>query len=302
MRLKKLCIEMVMQMGDFFKQFFVDKTNSSKYRYLNTEQLDNMASSTVGTVVDTAEITVDIMGVVISGNTAKIMLKVTANQLASVLYDTGIKPLKNYRFNDDVSGSLFEDLGMASTRYYYSDEEESLAPNQFEILYTAIGKGTLGKEKYTIVLKNLGYFAIGDGPGTDFVPIYNGSWRFDIAFDPGSDTCKNVLIDQQVTAGNYNFVLNSVNITPLACTIHLQCNPEDEYLNDHLDEIYKAFLDGTEDCCLTLSNDVKLSNEQFERSNFGGEAGFTIMLTFNVPVTVEDVVSISLFGSEYSLK
>jgi len=288
--------------GDFFKQFFADKANSSKYSYMNTEQLDNMASSTVGTVVDTDEITIDVMGVIVSGNTVKIMLKVTANQLDSVLYDTGIEPLMNYRFNDDTSGSLFEDFGMASTSYYYSDKEESLAPNQYEILYTVIGKSTFEKEKYTIVLKNFGYFAIGDGPGTDFVSIYDSSWQFDIGFDSGSDTSKSVFINKQITAGSYRFILKSVNITPLACTVSLECNQDDEYLNEHLSEIYKAFSDGTEDCCLTLSNGTKLSNGQFEKSNFGGGEGFTMMLTFNVPVAVEDVASMSLFGTEYSLE
>lgn len=288
--------------GDFFKHFFADKANNNEYSYMNTDQLEKMASSTVGTVVDTDEITIDVMGVIVSGNTTKIMLKITANQLDSVLYDTGIEPLENYRFNDEISGSLFEDFGMASTRYFYSNKENSLAPNQFEILYTINRSSNFKKGQYTIKLNKFGYFSIGDGPGTDFVSKYDKSWQFNIVLDSNSDTSKKVLIDKLITVGNNSFILNSININPLACTINLKCNQDDKYLKEHLKEIFKAFSDGTENCCLTLSNGMKLSTGQFEKTHTAGEKDFTVVLTFNVPVAVKDVISISLFGTEYSLK
>lgn len=291
--------------GDFFKQFFADKANSdaeNDYSYMNTEQIDNMASSTVGTVVNTDELTIDVMGVIISGNTAEIMLKVTANKLDSVLYDTGIEPLNNYRFNDDTGGSLFKDFETASIRHYYSDEDESLAPNQFKILYTLIGKDTFEKGQYTIKLSDFGYFTSGDGAGTDFVSIYDKSWQFDIAFDPGSDTSKSVFVNKEITIGGYSFIFNSVNITPLACTIRLECNHDRKYFNEHLNKILKAFTEGTEYCSITLADGTILSSNQFEKRGFGGEEGFTVVLTFNAPVTVNDVVSLTLFGTEYSLE
>lgn len=290
--------------GDFFKQFFTNKSNNdaeNDYSYMNTEQLNDMASSTMGTVVDTDDLTIDVMGVIVSGNTAKIMLRVTANQLDSVLYDTGIEPLENYRFHDDMSGSLFDDFEMGSIGYYYSDKDKSLAPNQFEILYTMIGNGDFEKDQYTIKLNNFGYFDF--SREDQFMPLYSGSWQFNVAFDPNSDTSKSIFIHKEMIIEDYGFTLGSVNITPLACTIRLSCNEDEAYLDEHIKEIFKAFSDGSKDCSLMLADGTTLSNRQFEANPSGGAEGegFTLILAFKGPITVDDVVSLSLFGTEYSL-
>ncbi|MEG6510831.1 hypothetical protein [Desulforamulus ruminis] len=286
----------------FYKQFFADKANSNAendYSYINTEQIDDMASTTV---VNTDELTIDVMSMTISGNTAEFMLKVTANKLDSVLHDTGIEPLKNYRFNNDIGGSLFKNFERASTRYYYSDEDERLAPNQFEILYTLIGTDTFKKGQYTIKLSHFGYFTANNDKVTDFVSIYDGSWQFDIAFDPVSDISKSVFVNKEITIGGHDFSLNNINVTPLACTISLKCNQDSKYLNENLDEIFKAFTEDAEDCSVILADGTILSSDQFEKSFSGGEEGFTKVLIFNVPVTVNDIVLLTLFGTEYSLE
>ena len=63
--------------------------------------LDGMASGTAGTAVDTEELSIAVQGALISGNTAEIILRVTAKKLDSVLYDNGIETLNNYRFGDE---------------------------------------------------------------------------------------------------------------------------------------------------------------------------------------------------------
>ena len=290
--------------GGFFKQFFADKANNAagkNYRHMNTEQLDNMASSTVGTVVDTDEITIDVMGVIISGNTAEIMLKVTANQLDTVLYDTGIKPLKNYRFNDDLGGSLFSNFEIVSSRYYYSDEDKSLAPNQFKILYTLIGTDNFKQEQYSIELRKFGYFTLGNGTGTVFKSLYDDCWQFKVAFDSQTDSSKSILINKEITAGSYSFILNKVNITPLVCTISLKYNQTDGYINKNSDKIYQDFAKESKDCSLTLKDGTILGSEQFEMNPSGGAEGYTLILTFNVPVTVSDISSMSIFGVKFAL-
>ncbi|NPV89742.1 MAG: hypothetical protein HPY50_03060 [Firmicutes bacterium] len=290
--------------GDFFKQFYSDKAkNDTKndYSYMNTEQLNNMASSTVGTVVNTDDLAVDVMGVIVSGNTAEIMLRVTAKQLDSVLYNTGIEPLENYRFHDASSWMSMPGSNgyMWSIGYLYSDKVKSLAPNQFEILYTMHGSEDFKKSQYTIKLTDFGYFDF--SRADQFVPLYSGTWQFDVDFDPSSDTGKSVFVDKEITVGGYSFTVDRINITPLACTVCLSCNGDKKYLNEHSMEMFKVFSDGSKDCSLTLVNGTKLSSGQFEASSSGGVEGFTLILTFNGPISVDDVVSLSLFGTEYSL-
>lgn len=268
---------------------------------MNTEQLDNMASSTVGTVVNTDELAVDVMGVIVSGNTAKIMLRVTAKQLDSVLYNTGIEPLENYRFHDDSSWmSMSGSTGyMGSTGYLYSDKVKSLAPNQFEILYTMHGSKDFKKSQYKIQLTDFGYFDF--SRADQFVPLYSGTWQIDVDFDHSSDTSKGVFVDKDITVGGYSFTVDRINITPLACTVCLGCNGDKTYLDEHSNEMFKVFADGSKDCSLTLVDGTKLSSGQFEANPSGGAEGFTLVLTFNGPITVDDVVSLSLFGTEYFL-
>lgn len=288
--------------GDFFKQLFINKANNDKqndYSYMNTEQLSDMASSTVGTVVETNELTIDVIGVIVSGNTAEIMLRVTAKQLDSVLYDTGIEPLENYRFHDDTSGSLFDNFEMGSTGYYYSDKNRSLAPNQFEILYTMTGSEDFEKGQYTIELTDFGYFDF--SREDQFMPLYSGKWKFNVAFDSNLQASKSILVNKEIIVGDYGFTLGSINITPLACTISLSCNEDEAYLNEHIKEIFKAFSDESRECSITLADGTVLNNGQFEAAPSGGAEGFTLILAFNGPITVNDVVSLSLFGIECPL-
>lgn len=289
--------------GDFFKQFFEDlayKDVNNDYNYMNTEQLKDMASSTVGTVVDTDKLTIDVMGVIISGNTVEIVLRVTANQLDSVLYETGIEPLENYRFHDDMSGSLFEDLGVGSISYCYSNKDKSLAPNQFKIIYSIAGSGDYKKDKYTIKLTDFGYFDF--SRQDQFQPLYSGSWQFNIAIDPKADTSKSIIAKKEIMVNDYSFTLASINITPLVCTFRLSCNEDKAYINEHIKEIFKAFSDRSQDCSLTLADGTTLNKEQFEAIPFGGADGFTLTLKLKGPITVDNVLSLSLFGTKYSLK
>jgi hypothetical protein len=288
--------------GDFFKQFFAEKANKdpkNNYGYMNTEQLKDMASSTVGTVVDTDELAIDVMGVLTSGNTAKIMLRITAKKLDSVLYETGIEPLENYRFHDECS-IPFDNFLIGSIGYIYSDKQKNLAPNQFEILFTLIGKESFGKGKYTMKLTDFGYFDF--SRDDQFAPLYKRSWQFNIAFDSDSDLSKCIHVGEEAVFGNYSFTINSVNINPLACTISLKCNEDKAYIEKHMDEIYKAYSDECGKCSLTLKDGTTLSSGQFEVNPTGSVEGFLLFLTFKGPVTVDDVVSLTMLGKDYSLK
>ena len=266
---------------------------------MNTKQLDNMASSTVGTVVDTEDITVDVKGVIVSGNTAEIMLRVTAKQLDTVLHETGAETLENYRFHDSTLGSLFADFNMGTVNYFYSDKDKSLAPNQFDILYTLIGNKNFNKDKYTIELKDFGYFDF--SREDQFMPLYLGNWEFEIAFDPSSDSNKSFFFNKKLLIGDYSYTLDSVNITPLTCKIDLHCNENESYIDNNIGEIFQSFSDGCKDCSLILTDGTIISSGQFEATPSGGAKGFTLILVFNGPITVEDVATLSLSGLQYPL-
>ncbi|MDP4108854.1 MAG: hypothetical protein Q8878_02385 [Bacillota bacterium] len=291
----------------YFKQYYIDKAKDDPkhdYSFMNTEQIGGMASSTVGTVLDSAALKIEVLGAIFSGNTAEIILRVTAKKLHSVLYDNGLSPqLPNFRFREDSDGSLFSNKERSSVGYCYSDKDKSLAANQFKIFYTVIGQDNFEKEQYSIELSNFGFFTCGDGTNTDFVTIYNGNWQVSIAADPALDESKNKIDSRGVTIGGYRFPLVNITVTPLACTIRFKCNSDNRYLKEHLHEIFKTFSDRIRDTSVTLSDGKVLSGGQLETSNSsGGVEYFTAVLTFFAPVKVENIVSIKLLGLEYSLR
>lgn len=286
--------------GEFFKDYFNkiarNDTNNS-YNYMNTEQLKGLESSTVGTVINSPEITIDVLGVIKSGNTVNVMLKITANQLDSVLYDNGIEPLKNYRFNDNFSNTLSEDAEQVSYRYYYNDEDKSLEPNQFKILYTFIGVKNLDKKNLSLELDKFGYFFLGKTSYVDFNTLYDDKWEFNVALDSVTDSYKQVYINKPIVYNNSKIILDLVNINPLSCTIKF--NPV-----GYSDKEYSDFVENVSNFKFILSNGQIIDSKQFEYTCGGNykEARFDVIISFKVPVTVDDIKSIALYDKEFDLK
>jgi hypothetical protein len=296
--------------GEYFRQLFsaVAAGAPGSYGYMNTDQLNTMASSTVGNVIDTEDLSVDVLGVLVSGNTAQIDVKVTAKKLDSVLYDTGIEPLMNYRFHDDgyffsFAGRRIEDrVSLTGTiQHIYCDTDGSLAPNQFIIRYTYISEEQLTDKTCVMTFKDFGYFDF-DEPD-QFVELYEGEWPIHIAFDPACDTSRTVMAAQHLGAGGYSFTVDSVTITPLFCIVNISSDEEyyDEY-DRRWSDIWFTLCDNVEDLTVNLTGGTKLDGSQYEASGSGGlEHGFNMIAKFKVPVAVSDVRSVMIGGVEIPL-
>ena len=181
--------------------------------------LDDMACSFAGTAVDTDEPSIIVKGALVSGNTAEIILNVTAKKLDTVLYDNGLETLKNYRFGDETAMLGIMTLGRRFYTidhvYTYSDTDSALASNQFDLYYRIIATEPLPKDIFTVPLTDFGCF----GGDAVFKPLYNGNWNIDISLDPVSDSSKMISAGKEIMAGNYRFSVDSIQITPLACTV-----------------------------------------------------------------------------------
>jgi hypothetical protein len=297
--------------GDYFRQLFQNAAgeNGVNGDYMNTEQLGDMASSTVGTVIDTDELSVDVLGVLVSGGTARFDIRVTAKKLDTVLYDTGIEPLMNYRFHDDMSFFLLENgvkkdpggLFGGSIQHIYGDEDERLAANQFIIRYSFVNEAPLKDKTYILTYKDFGYFDF-DEPD-QFKQLYEGEWPFTIVFDPADDTSRTVLLGQGLSAGKYEYTIDSVEITPLTCTV-LITNAEAYYdgLDSRWQDVWNALYDKTGDFSVTLADGTLLDSSHYVTSGAGGgPPGYAISVSFNAPITVADVVSITIGGMDIPL-
>ncbi len=286
--------------GDFFRQFFTDQmehASESEYSSVDLNKLNDMASDTIGTVVDTDKITIDVMGAIVCKNTASILLRVTANQLDSVLIEGDHGPVKNYRFQENISGNLFEDYRVIACRYYYSDEKKDLGKDQLEILYTVIKNEDMQGKQYEMGLENFGsYHNNSNSSVAGFNILYPDNWKFTIDFPAESSNAKTLDINKQVS--DHDIIVNNINITPLAMTVDFTGTASDEeafhqefdYLNEKV---------GLK---IHFRNGNIMTEEDCRYSTGAGDGKYNIIAMFNAPVNVEEIVAVTLFDKSYSLQ
>lgn len=286
--------------ADAFKRYYTQKAaNDTEHDYsrMCLEELEEMASENVGTAVDTEELTIEVTGAIISGCRAEIILRITANQLDSVLYDDGKSVPKNFRFGDETYSFMqkysFDSL---SYRYYYSDEDDSLAPNQFELHYL-ITQEPFEQDHYTIELTDFGYY---DAGKRSFMPLYTGSWQVDVSFVPASDTSRVVDIGQEITVGDHRFILENLRISPLACSVNLVCEEDAAYVEEHFSEIFEVFSEESRNCVLLLADGTELGDRQFY-VEYSNPDEFRFFILFFGPAAVDDIVALSLCGAEFTV-
>ncbi len=281
--------------GDFFINFFSKISGDDKsnvYKNIDTEQIKEMASNTVGTVVDTDELKIEVMGSIASGNTANVMVKVTVKKLDSVYYDNGVPMLSNYRF-DSIEGSLFESSSQTAFRYYYSDTDKSLADNQFKILYNFIGKNIFDKKEYDIKTSKLGYV----NKDLIFVSVYDTGWQYSISLDSNLDNSKEIFINEALDIDKYTFNLNNIIITPLACTISLTSD-----INDNNIDKYNSFESNISNVAITLKDGTKFDGKNALYSCSQNYGEYIVNLEFNIPINVDDIKFLTIMGKEYDIK
>ncbi len=281
--------------GYFFAGFFLHRANkdiTTDNNYMSSDQLNSIASSMVGTVVDTDELKIDIKGMIYSGNAMHIMLRVTAKQLDYVYNDNGFEMLKNYRF-DGERGSLFKDFSMGSIQYFYKEDNNDLADNQFEILYTVIGNEDFQDGEYTIAFDKLGYY----DRDLRFVTVYDTGWEFSISFDAKANNSKILYVDKTVEIDKYKFTFESVHITPLSCTMKFKAFERDKGTT-----LLKLMYNEVSNMIFAFSDNVKLDNNGFKYSTGSEETDYEAVVTFTVPIDINKLDLITIFGQDFSMQ
>ena len=312
---------------EVFRRYYSQRAaadTAHDYSRMDLDMLDAMSTGSSTVAVDTEELTIETAGAVVSGNTAEIILRVTAKQLDSVLRDNGGPGiLNNYRFGEETamlgSFTLNREYYYLSFNYIYPDTEETLASNQFLIHYWIVGQRSFGSESFQIPywiedpeIRERHPFII---PLTDFgyyengmlVPLYQGVWDVEVPFRPAVETARAVPVGTEILPGDLQAALENVEITPLSCTVHLRIAGEEEFISDHWDEINNAFigafLETRENIALTFSDgSVWNSAQLFDMIGAGNGAEKGICLLFPCPIQTEEIAALSLFGQEMSLR
>jgi hypothetical protein len=286
--------------ADFFERFFQERTyeGSDDEVYLGSDQFEEIASSTVGTVVDTDKLKIEVLGAIAGGNVSNIMLKVTANQVDNVSYvKDGDTPIQ-YIFQNNLGGSLGRNSILSNIIYLWPKDVKDLNPNQFELLYTIIGKEAFAGKQYTLELDDYGIFKRSQG----FEKLYQDSWSFPINFDIKTDYSKAVNTNTTVTIDQYKFTVKRIDITPLAlCFLFTGYAPEDETVTKALGSLQA----GMDTVKAVFKNGKVLDSSSYQYSSVSSRVNpdgnsekdtgyYYVILQFNKPVIIDNIKSVSI--------
>ena len=288
----------------YFQTYYKDKETPAR---LDPDELQKMASSTHGTVVDTDELTIEVEGALFCGNTVEIALRVTAKELDSVLDDKGVR----YKFGDESAMLMIDTLArncygldLSST---YCDTDESVAPNQFRLHYRFSTREPLAMETLTIPLQDFGHL----NDRWRFVPMYEGNWQVPIAVDPLADLSRQLTPQTELTAGDYRLTVEDVRLTPLSCFARLRFQGDNAFLEENAEEIVQTLADGMESLALLFADGEALMPGM---AAYAGSAEDMMALEGDLydeyyigfytkaPLDIEQMASLKLFGSEISLQ
>ena len=265
---------------------------------LNT--LDDLASSTIGNVVDTEELFIDVMGAVISRNTAEIILRITAKHLDSVMYDNGVPPLNNYRFSDETAlfgRQTFGEKAYSIDHWYtYSQSDSRLADNQCELHYFIKYQEPVEVDNLIIPLTDFGYYKT----AAEFVPVYENTWQVSIANDAAADSSRIISGEQEIIAGDYRMAVEGITVSPLMCSFKLICKEDEAFTNENMSNIVNTCLARRDTFSLTLADDTVLDSTQLD---IGGGVSqqyplvFTWTLSYPGPMNVDTVSTLTIFDN-----
>lgn len=283
----------------FFEQYFDQYISTNSVPYADISQLSELSGITVGTVVDTGELRIDVMDVVSSGNDAMLALRITAKQLDTVLRDNGWEggALNHYRFGSDIHGSLFESADSIITNYIYSDTDSSLAENEFYLIYSIMSLKGFAEESYTLELDKFGYYnCLGVIDHTaEINTVYSGPWTFSVNFGGDTQHSSMWLTNQSISVGKNKCTIEKIYLTPFSCTAVLSGQNE---LND-LNKDFGEFPNVSSNFFLTTADGQAIENEGVTVNGGNTEDKsecfvFHVRMKFKVPINIERVSEVHL--------
>lgn len=289
--------------GEFFSRFYakIVPSASAEQVFMDDSQFEAIASSTVGTAVDTEELRIEVLGAIAGGNASVIMLRVTAKQFDRAEEEQSDGRGKKYMFDVGVFGSISENCKNTYMKYIYPKDAKELMPNQFEMLYTLIGKEPFAGREYDLELHDFIQFS----PPASFEKIYPGIWKIPIKFDIKTDIAESVEVNREVGGEAHRFTLKKIDITPLTVSISLEGKVKDnvamseaiDYLQKEIQKIEITFRKGSvlDSNNFTVASTGSMENR--EGADSESTACYRMDLTFNRPVIVENMRRITFMGT-----
>lgn len=315
-----------------FKTFFqrnADECQLQNCPAMDLEQLTDMAVTKTGTVYEDEQICLELDGMIKSGDMLSMILKGTLKQQKSIAVPQGPQEKQCYSFLDasvDIDGDL-----SSSIRYYYAEDDDCLADNQFVYLATYTAEEGFCRDQYTFTFEDFGYYesdmedvaleqmeegALTDETGSvsvssmsyeeTEVAVCEGKWEFSVNMDQAQDISVVRTYDLTANDGVSDICIKSVRLSPLGCTVTIRFpgSPEDTEEVDYFNNTKILLKNGSylDDTCYQMT----LSETSFDADKGGAEESQEIKrevtFEFVVPIDIWQVEAVEVFGTDCEIK
>lgn len=280
--------------ASFFAGFFQEKASAQTNMYpaLSSAELEALSSETVGVVIDTDELRIEVMDILSGGNDAMVAFRVTAKQLDSLLLHTGWDdaPLNNYRFESAGYGTFFDHLDTGAYSYIYSDTDPSLADNQLYLIWQLNSLHGFAEESYTVTFSKFGLRYLDSG----FSVKYPGPWTFSIRLNNNSEHSRTINLDHTLMLEGKRYTLKYLHLTPLTCSAVL--------IGEEVLDTFSTLTDHP----FTFSTNAGEKFSPADKSYGGGKddgqpAVYRLRTRFEVPIDIWEIESAHILGETFVL-
>ena len=278
--------------GEFFRDMFLRRSEEmpAYAAVMNAEQLLELGSESVGTVVMSEEFRLEVVDAVCSGNSAMAAIRITALQLEEFAQDE--ENWKNYCFlemSDSISAS--REGFSASWSYVFSDQDESLAPNECFLILRLTSREMIGRDTYTIALEDFGYIQ----RGQEDTVLYPGKWEVQVTLDGSVGHSRSVELNAPITLDGFAYTLTHAVVTPLTLTMEFTSESDDFNCPDVLFTAVREMELKLQDGSLLGAGDFYTS---CSAAGTGEMWKMTVGVEFPVPLPAGAVQCLSLGGTD----
>ena len=310
-----------------FKAFF--KKHAKEYHVadnavMDLEQLTDMAVTTAGTVYEDEDIRLDLKGLIKSGNRFSMIVEGTLKQQDQIVAADGPQEVHNYSFlNTDIDTD--QDL-TASVSYYYQEDDDSLASNQFVYVANYSAEVGFDSDQYEFTFEDFGYYPeeetdetgeeeSANDEASDFsssedagmleepVATCSGTWKFDVDMDQARDISYKQTCDRMISDGNDTIKISRMVLSPMGCSLYMTLSEAQKDAGNYFDNVQ-----------IRLKNGSLLSEEYYEMSiadsevygedekNADTEVSREFDFEFRVPIDISQVKAIEIFGESIEVE
>ena len=280
--------------GTFFREMFLRRAGQSQVcaAYMDADQLLELGSESVGTVVENQNLRLELVDAVCSGNTAMTAVRVTAKKLESFPQEVGDH--RDYGFLE-LSDSISEgnEAFGSSWRYVFSDEDPMLADNECFLVLTITSRSEIPEDTYSILLGDFGW-QTADSQEV----LYPGSWLLPVHLNGEGRASQTVELSAELPLNDDTYLLTEVVATPLTLTMEFTCDSGDPDCPDSL-------LSALADLTVELKDGTVLQRQDFTTlctaTGTGEQWSITVGLEFSVPLPAGAVQCLSMGGQTLEL-